>query len=333
MGPPTRRRQRDEDASGWRLPGAGVAKIFTARCALPQARPRMDLLQILSRLREAVAVELFVVGGTVVTGASLVTFALIVLVTLWVSRTLQRVTRRVLEKGGLRRDDTLATATSLLHYAVLVAGLGVALQAIGISLTTVFAAGAVVAVAIGFALQNILQNFVSGIILLAERSITETDVLEVEGTMVRIERIGARSTVARTREDEELIIPNATLVQSTVKNLTLSDPVYRVRSRVGVAYASDMRLVEEVLAQTALAVPGRHPDKDPVIYLAEFGDSSVVWEVSIWATEPWTAPVTRSDLNKAIWWALKDAGITIAFPQLDLHLDPSITQGLQSRIG
>ena len=193
----------------------------------------MDLLQILSRLREAVAVELFVVGGTVVTGASLVTFALIVLVTLWISRTLQRVTRRALEKGGVRRDDALATATSLLHYAVLVVGLGVALQAIGISLTTVFAAGAVVAVAIGFALQNILQNFVSGIILLAERSITETDVLEVEGTMVRIERIGARSTVARTREDEELIIPNATLVQSTVKNLTLSDPVYRVRSRGG----------------------------------------------------------------------------------------------------
>ena len=70
-----------------------------------------------------------------------------------------------------------------------------------------------------------------------------------------------------------------------------------------------------------------------MVFLTEFGDSSVVWEVSIWATAPWTAPVTRSDLNKAIWWALKDAGLTIAFPQLDLHLDPGVIKGLQSGVG
>lgn len=147
------------------------------------------------------------------------------------------------------------------------------------------------------------------------------DVLEVEGVVVRIVRMGARATVARTRDEEELIIPNSILVQSTVKNLTLTDPVFRLRTRVGVSYRSDMHRVEEVLLSAAESVEGRHEGRDPLVYLLEFGDSSVVWEVSLWAADPWLAPATRSNLNKGIWWALADAGITIAYPQLDVHFD------------
>ncbi|NNL31192.1 MAG: mechanosensitive ion channel, partial [Gemmatimonadetes bacterium] len=148
--------------------------------------------------------------------------------------------------------------------------------------------------------------------------------LEVEGTVVRIIRMGARATVARTRDDEELIIPNSTLVQSTVKNLTLSDPVYRIRSRVGVSYSSDMTRVEDVLSSVARNLDGRHVDREPVIYLVDFGDSSVVWEASVWLADPWKGPQGRSELNIAIWHALKEAGITIAFPQLDVHFDPVV---------
>lgn len=284
----------------------------------------MNLQEIGSTIRNMLDVRIMEVGGTVITGASVLIFIVIVLLTFWISWMVQRVTTEVLRRRGLSRDGTLATSRRLLHYAILIVGFSVALQAIGISLATVFAAGAVVAVAIGFALQNILQNFVSGLILLGERSITETDVLEVEGKVVRITRMGARATVARTRDDEEIIIPNSILVQSTVKNLTLTDPVHRIRTRVGVSYASDMARVEEVLRSVAEAAEGRHPARTPVIFLMEFGDSSVVWEVSVWAADPWVAPKLRSELNKAIWFALKDAGITIAFPQLDVHLDPGV---------
>jgi len=286
----------------------------------------MNIRDIFSDIGNWLGVRLFEVAGTPVTGASVLTFLMIILLSLWVSRLLQRVLHRVMSAGGVFREDTRHTTGRLLHYLVLIAGFAVALQTIGISLATVFAAGAVVAVAIGFALQNILQNFVSGVILLGERSITETDVLEVEGTVVRIKRMGARATVAVTRDEEELIIPNSILVQSTVKNLTLSDPLYRVRARVGVSYGSDMRKVEQVLMRAALSVDGRNEQHDPLVFLIEFGDSSVVWEVSIWAENPWAAPVTRSDLNKAIWWGLKDAGITIAFPQMDVHFDPDVTR-------
>jgi len=274
----------------------------------------MDFQELLSTIRSALDMRIVEVGGTTITGASAVTFFLVILASMWLSRIVQRVFTRLLMRGGLTQEGTLATTRRLLHYCVLVVGLAVALQSIGISLASLFAAGAVAAVAIGFALQNILQNFVSGIILLAERSITETDVLEVEGTVVRIVRMGARATVAVTREEEEIIIPNSILVQSTVKNLTLTDQVYRVRSRVGVSYGSDMRRVEEVLRSAAESVEDRYREREPVVFMIDFGDSSVIWEVSVWAVDPWRAPRTRSDLNKAVWWGLQEAGITITFP-------------------
>ena len=191
------------------------------------------------------------------------------------------------------------------------------------TVTTVFAAGAVVAVGVGFALQNILQNFVSGVILLAERSITEKDVLEVGGEVIRVERIGARSTVARTRDEDQLIIPNSNLVQSTVTNYTLTDDSYRIRAKVGVSYDSDMKKVEEALIRAGSELDGRQKKRKPVVLLLDFGDSSVVWEVSIWTDNPWQARTMLSNLNKSIWWALKEDGITIAYPQLDVHLAPA----------
>ena len=274
----------------------------------------------MDRVQEVLDTQLFQVAGGTITVASLLTFVLILLLSYWVSRLVQGVVLRTLRRGGVEDEGTLSTVRRLTHYAVLLTGLAVALQAVGISLAAVFAAGAVVAVGVGFALQNILQNFVSGVILLAERSITERDVLEVDGQMILVEKIGARATVARTREDEQLIIPNSTLVQSTVTNYTLSDSSYRIRSRVGVAYESDMDRVERTLIEAARSVAGREESRDPVVFLIEFGDSTVVWEASIWAEDPWAARLTRSDLNKAIWKAFREAGITIAFPQLDVHV-------------
>jgi small-conductance mechanosensitive channel len=225
----------------------------------------------------------------------------------------------MLHQGGVKEQGTVLLVQRALHYLVLIAGVAVALQTIGISLATAFAAGAVVAVGVGFAMQNILQNFVSGVILLAERTIKETDVLEVNGRVIRVERIGTRATVTRTRSDEQMIIPNSELVQSVVTNYTLEDSLHRVGAEVGVSYSSDMARVREVLTSAATGVAGRVHDKEPVVLLMEFGDSAVVWAVSIWTVDPWRALMTKSELNEAIWFGLKDAGITIAFPQMDVH--------------
>jgi potassium-dependent mechanosensitive channel len=264
--------------------------------------------------------RLTTLGETELTLMTLLTAGLITWLCWWFSQLVQEAVRGSFSKRGVTEEGTLDAVNRLVHYAVMAVGLGVALQTMGVNLGALFAAGAVFAVGVGFALQDIVQNFVSGLILLVERSITTRDVLEVEGRVVIVEAIGIRSTVVRTQDEEQLIVPNSALVQNPVKNLTLKDSLARIRTSVGVHYDSDMERVAEILEQAARQVPGQTGAQDPRILLLEFGDSSVVWEVSVWTHQPWEVPRTRSELNRAIWRTLKQSDITIAYPQLEVHL-------------
>ncbi|NIO29746.1 MAG: mechanosensitive ion channel [Candidatus Latescibacteria bacterium] len=286
-----------------------------------------DIFQL---VREVLQYRLFEISGTAVNLMTLLTFALIIAFTFLISHLLQKALYRFFRTRGVKDEASLGVTTRLLHYLILAIGLGVGIHTLGINLTALFAAGAIFAVGIGFAMQNIAQNFVSGIILLAERTIKPSDILEVEGRIVRVVRLGARATVARTLDEEDLIIPNSILVQSVLKNYTLRDALYRLRAPVGVIYGSDMALVRQVLEETARDLPWRAEDTDPVVFLTEFGDSSVNFEVSVWVDNPWQMRGLRSKLNEAIWWGLKGAGITIAFPQLDVHFDPPVVESLRT---
>jgi potassium efflux system protein len=177
-------------------------------------------------------------------------------------------------------------------------------------------------------MQNIVQNFVSGIILLVERSIKPGDILEVEGVVVKVIDMGIRTTVVRTWREEELIMPNSIFSQSTVKNYTLRDNVFRLGVEVGVHYNSDMKKVIEVLEETARNIPWRLPEPEPRVLLQNFGDSAVVFGVYLNVDEPWKQRVYMSDLRKVIWFALKDNDITIAFHQVDIHLDQPVTEAI-----
>jgi small-conductance mechanosensitive channel len=118
---------------------------------------------------------------------------------------------------------------------------------------------------------------------------------------VRVLDIHVRSTVVHTRYDEQVIVPNSTLVQSNVKNFTLHDTNYRVSTEVGVSYASDMERVATVLEGVGRERSWRVADKDPVVLLTKFGDSAVVFELSVWCNDPWRSRRAQSDLNMAIW--------------------------------
>jgi small-conductance mechanosensitive channel len=290
----------------------------------------LDILGVnVALLRDALNAQLFALGeGSPVTLSALLFAAFVVGLT-WI---LSRLVRRALDRSFTLREvdeGTTATTKKLTHYAIMAVGVMLALQNLGVNLGALFAAGAVFAVGIGFAMQNIAQNFVSGLILLVERSIKPGDVLEVDGMVVVVQKMGIRATVARTRDEEEIIIPNSTLVQNSVKNYTLHDSLYRLRAAVGVEYGSDMARVMEVLREAADRVEGRYVDRDPVVLLKQFGASSVDFDVSIWMQDPWTAPRARSRLNHAIWDALKGADITIAYPQIDVHFDPAIEEAVE----
>ncbi len=164
-----------------------------------------------SDLRMVLHSELFTISGTPISTTTVVTFLAVVGFSFWASRVLQQTVTRFLRLRGVKDEGTVGVAERLPHYLVLTLGLGVALQTLGINLTALFAAGAFVAVAAGFAMQNVTQNFVSGIILLVERTIKPGDILSVEGRMVRVSRLDTRATVARTLDDEDLIIPNSTM--------------------------------------------------------------------------------------------------------------------------
>ena len=284
----------------------------------------MNVQRFVSALGDILAFQLLAISGTSVTVSTLLFAAGLFLGTLWVSRLIRRAVGHWTRRRGVGDEGAIETVQRLIHYVILIVGLGLVLEMIGIDLTTLFAAGAIVAVGLGFAMQNIVQNFVSGVILLIERTITPTDILEVEGTVVRVTSMGIRATVARTRDEEELIVPNSALVQSTVKNYTLRDASFRIRTCVGVAYHSDLDHVQSTLLATAEALEMRSTRFDPVVLLVEFWNSSIVFETSIWISDPWREQSARSALNMEIWRALKREGITIAFPQLDVHLDPGV---------
>lgn len=290
----------------------------------------MDLLQRISERANLLDVRLFEVGGTAVSLMTLVTVLILVGVSFLAARIAERAMARVLRRRDVRGMGSVAATARLVRYTVLTVGLGVAVETLGVDLSTLFAAGAILAVAAGLAMQEIAQNFVAGVILLAERSIKPDDVLEVSGEAVRVQRMGPRATVARTRDEEEIILPNSLLVRESVVNYTFRDSLYRLRAQVGVVYGSDMARVREVLETAAARIEWRLDVRDPLVLLTGFGNSSVDFDVSVWIDDPWLAPQRRSQLYDAIWWSLEEAGIVIAFPQLDLHLDPPVTDSLRA---
>lgn len=275
--------------------------------------------------------RLFQVSEVDVTLMSVVAVAAIVFGSFVASKLLRGVIRKSLRAESPQAEANVRALARLVHYLVVGLGIAVALPALGIEIGALLAVGGVFVVALGFAMKELTENFVSGVILLAERAIKPGDVLEVEGRVVRVTQMGIRTTMATTRDGEDLIIPNSTLVTSTVKNLTWRDPNFRIHAKVGVAYGSDLKVVFQALRDAADRLPWRMPEPAPKVYLTEFGDHAVGFDVVVWISDPWRTRQSVSDLHEAVWWALRGASVTIAFPQMDLHLDERTLAALGGR--
>jgi small-conductance mechanosensitive channel len=279
---------------------------------------------ILIKVRAILDMKLFTLAGTKVTLMSLVVAVFIVMIGYLVSRLIQKAVKRGFHSRGIAEVGTISVATRLLHYVILAVTLAIALQTVGFELSALLAAGAVFAVAIGFAMQDVVKNFVSGIILMVERTIKPNDVICLDGAFHRVRKLGFRTTVARTLDDEDVIIPNSKLVDASVKNMTLKEKFYRVHVGVGVTYDSDMKEVRAVLEGVVADFTDRVQSKKPLVVLKNFGNSSVDWEVLFWIDDPWRAYLIRCAMNEAIWHRFQSSGIVIAFPQVDVHFDAPI---------
>lgn len=282
-----------------------------------------------SQLEQFLTTELFKVGTTVVTVVTLATAVFIVLVSYVLSRGVRAALHRFFLRGGMAPGGEVRAMERLAHYFIVLIGIMIALRTTGIKLDALFTAGAVFAVGFGFAMQNIMQNFVSGVILLFERTIKPGDVIEVGGQIVKVQQMSIRTTIVRTLDEEDVIVPNSSLVQTNVKNFTLEDNIYRVRVNIGISYSADVPQVKALLLECARSMEYSEKGFEPRVLLLNFGPAALEFEASVWMRDPWNHRIAGSKLREAIWAELKEKQIAIAFPQMDVHFDAPVAESLR----
>ncbi len=251
----------------------------------------------------------------------------------WISsRTKRFLFNRLLAQSGLDRSLQYAIA-QVVSNIVLVVGIFFVLENTGIHLAALTVFAGAVGVGVGFGLQNVASNFISGLVILAERPITIGDRVEVAGIAGQVEHIRARSTVIRTNDNIMMIVPNTKFIDSPVTNWTYGDRRVRFRVPVGVAYGSDVAKVRELLLAVAHENPHTLKEPAPSVFLEQFAENSIDFKLAVWSSEMSARPSRyRSDLNFAIEKKLREAGIEFPFPQRDLHIRDGVikVQGLEA---
>ena len=221
------------------------------------------------------------------------------------------------------RPDVVHIVKRIVFFAILVLVVITALGLLGIPLAAfAFATGAI-AIGVGFGAQNIINNFISGWILMAERPIRIDDFIEIDDAQGTVERIGNRSTRVRRTDGVHLLVPNSQLLERTVVNWTLVDQAIRTIVRVGVEYGSPVRLVAELILQAVTEQRQSKSEPHPSIIFEDFGDNSLVFDAYFWVdvTGERLLREIRSDIRFRIAELFAENDIVVAFPQRDVHLD------------
>jgi small-conductance mechanosensitive channel len=237
----------------------------------------------------------------------------------------------LVDKVLIRRKAEMGVRVStkrLVHYVLITLGFLLALSTLGLELTKLTIMLSALGVGIGFGLQGIVNNFVSGLILLFERPVRVGDYIEVTGNWCEIQKIGLRATTVQTFDQADVIIPNADLVSNQVTNWTLRNRRARLIIPVGVAYGSDIPLVIETLKASADPHPMVAKNPAPQVLFLSFGESSLNLELRVWVLDVDHMLTTQSELHQEIDRRFREANIEIAFPQRDLHfrgVDNSLT--------
>ena len=223
--------------------------------------------------------------------------------------------------------------STIAYYLLLLLVALAALSASGVELNKFTVLTGALGVGLGFGLQNIVNNFVSGLILLFERPIHVGDTVDVGGLVGMVRRIGARSSTILTFQGAEVIVPNSNLISNQVINWTLSSQWRRVDVPVGVAYGTDPERVINLLVGVAESHPGVLLARPPMAFFLGFGESALKFELRFWSDRQDTWFQLQSDVTVAVAKALREAGIEIPFPQRDLHvrsIDASVAESVAS---
>lgn len=296
----------------------GVERVFSWLAWLAAVLWILGLLPAVMNEMDAIR---FTFGKTRITLLAVVqgllSSALVLVLVLWLSATLERkVLRDAVTDLSLRKVAVNAMRAILVLFGVLFA-----LSAAGVDLTALSVLGGAVGVGIGFGLQKLAANYVSGFVILAERSIRIGDTVRVEGFEGIVADIKTRYTLIRAMDGRASIVPNEKLIAERVENLSLADPRMLLTSDVAVGYDSDVRKVEELLVEAAAGTQRVLTDPPPSCRLVNFGADGLEFRVLYWIDDPQNGQLNvRSDVNLRILRALRQAGIDIPYPQRVLHV-------------
>jgi len=268
------------------------------------------------------------IGETPVTiggiGTGFVVFILALIFSAFVQRL---ISNKLVER--LRLDSGAVYALKrVLHYIIVVLGFVLAAQCIGLNLGSLAVVFGFLSVGIGFGLQNVTSNFISGLILLFERPISVHDLISIDNMIGRVEHIHMRATHIKTLDNISLIVPNSKFIETQVINWSHQDPKVRLHCSVGVAYGSDIELVKKTLLEVAEKHEEVLDSPQPIVRFMEFADSSLNFELLVWIRYPDRQFDIKSEINFAIDQAFRKANIQIPFPQRDLHIKmtPAVEQ-------
>ncbi len=227
---------------------------------------------------------------------------------------------KILNRGHMDSGARLSIVR-LVHYGLILVGFLIALSAMGFELKNITIIGGALGVGIGFGMQAIVNNFVSGLILLFERPIKVGDVIQLgDGQQGRVTNLGLRATTVQTFDRAEIVVPNGDLISNQVTNWTLGDRSMRLIIPVGVAYGSDVETVMRVLMEVATQSPKVIEDPPPVVLFLNFGDSSLDFQLRVWIADFADRRFIQSALISEIDRRFRIEGVEIPFPQRDLHL-------------
>jgi len=242
----------------------------------------------------------------------------------YISRAIQDLLQGVIVPRTKADPNVINAGLTIGRYLVIAGAIVIVAAALGADLRTLAFISGGLSVGIGFGLQEIVANFISGILLLFEQSLRPGDVISVEGGVGTVKSLGVRATIVRTLDNVEVIVPNQVFLTSAVTTHTKTDRVVRVKIPVGVSYGSDPKEVREVL----LAVARQHhlvqEKPEPAVRFMGFGDSSIDFRLEIWLDDPMLAVRVKSDLRFMIWKVFAERNIEIPYPQRDLHLHSGV---------
>ena len=289
-------------------------------------RTKSSLSYAWRNVKQLIRMPLFTVGETPITALSFAQFLLIVLVCWWIAFWLQRVFNRM---GNKRGDDKLPAyylAGRLTYYAIILFGFLYGLTAVGIDFTNFALVAGALAIGLGFGLQSIVNNFVSGLILLFERSIKVGDFIELydqkNGKVLwgEVKEINVRATIISDNDNVDIVIPNSEFINTKMLNWTLKEPQRRMRYPFRVAYGTDKELVREAVLEQAEALPHTLkgiPGRNPAVWLVDFKDHYYEFELVVWLTA--RAVKRPNGIRAAYMWAidtaLRENNIEIPIPQ------------------